>query len=254
MLTPLTPPLPVRAPLRADRPPTGPLDDLTAPAPVLALAQEAMNRFQGRLVPLLTAGCWSFVDMVAVMVAGMAGALLLFGLIVAKAPEAVILAAAILVWLGCLGTFLVTMGSTAAAMLRVVEGMLDREEEPSIAAVRGHLPEGLRIGAGTMLVSGLIGIIGMMLCYLPGLIYQLSVPLLLPVRLDRQTGTLESVGICWRYFRAFPGWHAGIFGMNMIIAFIAGSIPFVGYALYVPFHALFLTLAWRSLRRVRLPE
>lgn len=231
------------------RPPDAPPDAPTAPPPALELAQRALAPLQTNLVPLLLAGCWSFVDFTVLLVIGGLTGALLFGLIAARVDPLILAATALGSSLLTMLVFLPLLGGTMVAMLRVVADLLDRQEPPSFQAMLRHVPGALAVGAPAVLSLTALSLLGALACYLPAFLVQIAFVLLLPIRLERDSLS-DSLATAWRYFRAFPGWHAAIYGINFVLAFLGGSIPFVGYALYIPAHALLITAAWRALRRI----
>ena len=77
--------------------------------------------------------------------------------------------------------------------------------------------------------------LGVMMCYLPGLIVGVALTFALPAMIVHRLGPFEAIGRSLKHTMANPLWHLGFFGLGFVILFVGQQVPLIGPVLSLPF-------------------
>jgi hypothetical protein len=118
-------------------------------------------------------------------------------------------------------------------------------------AARAHLEDGETLGfaaafsrLGTDLVQVLLlsilqmalVLVGVMLCYLPGLLVSLFLDFAFPALIVHRLSAIAAIRLSFDHVRRNLGWHLGFWGLGLAILFVAQAVPLVGVMFGVPFY------------------
>lgn len=137
-----------------------------------------------------------------------------------------------------LGIAFVAVPAMAASLLRALETQrLGGAKIGFDSIFSTMMTDAGRVGAWYLLVN-LVGAVGMLFLYVPGLIVMALGLFALPMVVLERRPFGEAASIAWAHARAHPGWHLGVWG-SLLLAVIILELTIVGVLAVFP-----VAIAW----------
>lgn len=218
---------------------SGPSDGLP---PVTDIAQAVLDDFQQHFMGLLLLGLgFHAVILVGVVVLSVTLGLCVVPGVLMESEQLAILGTLVGTVVGTGLMFLViTPGS--ASTVRALGRMVVHGETPSFS---GAFVYGFRdLGSLTLYgaLSSFLTVLGMLLCYLPGLVVSFLLSWGFAAIALHRLGPVAAVRRSVGHVRDHPQWHLGFFGLGFCIAMLGSYVPIVGVLAYF----MYLTRAYRA--------
>lgn len=106
-------------------------------------------------------------------------------------------------------------------------------------------PDVGRVVVASLAFGGLT-VLGMMFCFLPGLLATFALHFVLPaVALDRM-GFVDAARRSWEHVTMRPGWALGVWAIYMLVVGILSQIPLIGAMIAIPLAFDFHVRAYRA--------
>lgn len=229
------------------------MSEPTLPSP-MDLLMRSFDAFKDDLQGYLLAGV---IPMIVTILSAFASIIVVYGSMFVGMLPGLMMNDELVAMLGGMGLFMVAlialvvgiglaMAPLSASLMRAMEASHSGEAKLTFQAPLSTAKEDLpRVVQVTMLVSTLT-FVGAMMCYVPGLLVGFLLCFALPgVVLDRLS-VGEAVGRSVGHAREHVGWHAGVFGILMLMYIILSQIPFVGYLVAMTLTSDFTVRAYRA--------
>lgn len=95
------------------------------------------------------------------------------------------------------------------------------------------------------LLSQVLVLVGVVFCYLPGLVVATLSSFALPIVVLEGASPTEALGLGWRHMRSDPGWHLAVW-LLMVVALLALELTLIGALALVPAMAAWQLFAYRA--------
>lgn len=210
------------------------------------LAREAFEDLTNNFVPFLMAGLGV---MVVVTVGVMIGMFLILGVSFAGAlaEDAMIMLAAMFVGYGAFFLVLmVILPPIYASLIRSVWAYLTQGEPLSFTSGFSSASQDIGPVYGVFFIATFLSLIGMMMCYLPGLIASMFLGFALPAVAVHRLGPMEAVRLSAGHVRDHLQWHAVLFLLGVAAMIVGSMIPFVGSLVATPWYYAYYLRAYRA--------
>jgi hypothetical protein len=126
-----------------------------------------------------------------------------------------------------------------ASLARAARAHLEGDEPFGFTAAFSRLGTDLVQVVLLSVVQMALVLIGMMFCYLPGLLVSLFLGFAFPALIVHRLGAFEAIGLSFDHVKRNIGWHLGYWGLGLAILFVAQAIPFVGIMFGLPFYVAY---------------
>lgn len=97
------------------------------------------------------------------------------------------------------------------------------------------------------LVFGAIVTVGVMMCYLPGILASIALLFAYPAVVVHGMPIGQAMRTSVTHVQANPAWHLGLFAVTFVMALVLPYLPIVGYALLFTLYPLLVLSAWRGI-------
>lgn len=88
--------------------------------------------------------------------------------------------------------------------------------------------------------------VGLMFCYLPGLVVALALCFAPPLVALRGVRPMDAIAMSFNHFKAHPGWATKFLLLGVLVMIVISYLPIVGYLFSIPFYVAYLVLGVRS--------
>jgi len=123
-----------------------------------------------------------------------------------------------------------------ASLARAARAHLEGDQPLGFAAAFGELGTDLvQVLLLSVLQMALV-LVGMMFCYLPGLLVSLFLDFAFPALIVHRLSAVSAIRLSFDHVRRNLGWHLGYWGLGLAILFVAQAIPIVGVMFGIPFY------------------
>ncbi|MEQ1506497.1 MAG: hypothetical protein ABMB14_29990, partial [Myxococcota bacterium] len=234
----------------------------SGPMPVGEVVSQTLTRFQADMPGFLLGGLIPFaIQMMVATVGVFVGLFAVYGgMFVGMVPGMVLgdddLTAVGMLFGLAAGTFGLVFGFAAilgavlapinASLHRAVWRALETGESLKIDAAFSTARQDLGRVVGFALVSSLLMLVGLSMCYLPAIVVGAALmfagPAIYIHRLTIPDAIRRSVG----HLSSNPGWHLGMFLVVMIATMVLAYIPLIGGLLAATIHPMLVLIAYRS--------
>ena len=214
---------------------------------VMRLFTDTLNDLVANFVDYFLAGLGLFLPVFVVTMVLVTGAMVLgfapmvLGAIVDE-PE-----------LGSLAGMFVMLGAILVAAFVATAAVAPLQASLGRAVV-ARIESGEKLGIGSSYsragvdVFGILGLtfaqlgltlIGVMMCYVPGLLVGVALSFALPAMIVHRLGVFEAISRSVKHTVENPLWHLGFFGLGFVILFVGQNVPLVGPVLALPFWLMY---------------
>jgi hypothetical protein len=220
--------------------------DLVFQAATLVQRQPAGFLLAG-LIPAVVIVGSTFVALFVVYVSFFLGTLL--GGFAGGQDEAAVLGGLGVMSLALLGLVVLLVGISTpiwASLYRAVWRLLVHDEPLSAGSAFSTMSEDLGAQFLYTLLSGAIVLLGLCLCYVPGLLAQGMLVFAWPAVVIHRMPVGRALSWSVGHALAHPAWHLGLWAVNFALSLILPNIPLLGYLLLFTVQPLFVLLAYRA--------
>lgn len=144
---------------------------------------------------------------------------------------------------------LIVIGSPLllASLARAADAKLRRNAPIGFSAAWSTATQDLGKVIGTQLLVMAITVIGMLACYVPGLVASVILGNAVPLVAIKGLSPTEAVTTCWNHARKHTGWFAVYWLLGIVVTMAVYYVPCVGLAFAMPFLAIYQILGLRVL-------
>jgi hypothetical protein len=132
------------------------------------------------------------------------------------------------------------------SMYRAVWALLLRGERLTVSSGWSTFGQDLIPQYVYVLLSGTIIFVGLLFCYVPGIIAQAMLCFAYPAIVIHRMGVGRAIQWSFANTLAHPGWHLGVWAVGLGISLILPNLPIVGYMLMFTVYPLFQLQAYRA--------
>lgn len=134
-----------------------------------------------------------------------------------------------------------------ASMGRAVNRQLVEGGDLGFAAPFDTITEDVGKVLGTSLITAVTVLVGMLFCYLPGLVAAFALGFALPAVIVDRLSPVEACKRSVEHVMAEPVWHLGFYVVTMGISMVVSYVPVIGFALVYPILLGFQIRAYRHI-------
>ncbi len=106
--------------------------------------------------------------------------------------------------------------------------------------------ENLRDVIVVNLLVGAFTIVGLLFCYLPGIVVAVALTFAPPLVALRRIRPMDAISMSFNHFKTHPGWATKYMLLGILMMIIIQYVPFVGAFFALPFYTAYLALGVRS--------
>lgn len=133
-----------------------------------------------------------------------------------------------------------------ASLYRAAWAYLVRGEKLGISSSFSSMGQDLGAQFAYVLLAGAIVTVGVMMCYVPGLLAQGMLIFAWPAIVVHRMPVGRAISWSVSHAMAHPAWHLGLWAVNLVMMMVLPYIPIVGYLLLFTVHPLYVLLAYRA--------
>ncbi|MBW2254152.1 MAG: hypothetical protein JRI25_06080 [Deltaproteobacteria bacterium] len=126
-----------------------------------------------------------------------------------------------------------------ASLARAARAHLEGDQPLGFVAAFGHLGTDIVQVLLLSILQMALVLIGMMFCYLPGLLVSLALGFAFPALIVHRLSAISAIQLSFGHVRRNLGWHLGFWGLGLAILFVAQAIPLVGVMFGLPFYVAY---------------
>lgn len=146
---------------------------------------------------------------------------------------------------GIMGFAFLLMPLMTASMLRAIDAQRAGAQDLGAMAALSTLREDAGRIIGFNLLGVLLTFVGMLFCYVPGLIASALMMFALPMVVFERVPPVTAYQLGWKHMTQHAGWHVAVWLISMLTVGIL-SITFVGIIVAYPIMFAFQVFAYRT--------
>lgn len=130
---------------------------------------------------------------------------------------------------GMIAVFILVLTPIQASFTRAVDAHITHGQPISIGAAFSTITEDLGRVLGYAVLHTTLMVVGLMFCYLPGLLFAVVTSFAWQHVVLGKKGGMEAIKESIAHVQAHAGWHVAYIGITMAMALIVTYLPLVGY-------------------------
>ena len=140
---------------------------------------------------------------------------------------------------------MVVMAPINGSLYRNVLASLRGEQPLGFGACFSRMFEDVGKVVLLMLIQGALTLVGVLLCYVPGLLVAMFLNFALPAVIVHKLGPMDAIGLSVRHVKANLSWHLGFWALGLAMMMISSNVPIVGLV-GIPMYAAYQLRAYRQ--------
>lgn len=158
-----------------------------------------------------------------------------------------VVSAMLLATLAIVAGFTVLLGPLLAGLIRSLWARMNRGQPLTLMAPLSGARQDPMGAIVLYTVVTLASVVGMLFCYLPGLLVQMFLGFALPAHAVHGLKPMDAMRFSIGHVRANLGWHLAFYFLGLAVMMVIMYIPFIGYVLMFPVFFTYQLKAYREI-------